>query len=197
MENAMRKHEKDATIPYWDSTLDSEMPNPAHSVIWDDDFLGDNNGEVTSGTFANWPAIDECYHKLFRHAGRPGVPSSNLMSKSDVEHALSFNTFQDLNADTSPQNIENTHGSVHYWVADKRQKGQMGDLLCSPSDPVFYMHHAFIDCIWELFRQTSQTTPLDEYTNHDEDSIHWPDAPMKPFGLMNKNGLANHYTKLV
>ena len=34
--------------------------------------------------------------------------------------------------------------------------GLMGNIACSPSDPIFYSHHAFIDWIFQEFRGHSQ-----------------------------------------
>lgn len=38
------------------------------------------------------------------------------------------------------------HGGGHYGIGGTY--GQMGDLYASPSDPVFYMHHANLDRVW-------------------------------------------------
>ena len=49
--------EVDATIcvPYWDSSLDSMLNNPAASYIWSDDFFGNWNGEALTGRMTgNW-----------------------------------------------------------------------------------------------------------------------------------------------
>ncbi|CAC5417276.1 unnamed protein product [Mytilus coruscus] len=43
--------------------------------------------------------------------------------------------------------LEQSHNWVHVWVG-----GNMMSIERSPSDPMFYMHHAFIDCVWELYR---------------------------------------------
>lgn len=43
------------------------------------------------------------------------------------------------------------HGLSHVWVG-----GFMFVIRVSPNDPTFYMHHAFLDYIWEQFRQTRQ-----------------------------------------
>lgn len=48
----------------------------------------------------------------------------------------------------NPTNIEMLHDGVHDWVG-----GDMDELPYSAFDPVFYMHHAFIDFIWEKFRR--------------------------------------------
>lgn len=40
------------------------------------------------------------------------------------------------------------HDGVHDWIG-----GDMGSVTVSAFDPVFYLHHAFIDYIWEKFRE--------------------------------------------
>ena len=72
---------------------------------------------------------------------------------------VTFKIFQELA--TSPKSayperfvygpMEFYHNGVHVFVG-----GQMDDVPCSPSDPVFFLHHSFIDRIWEDFRQLSQ-----------------------------------------
>jgi tyrosinase len=43
--------------------------------------------------------------------------------------------------------LEFHHAAVHVYVG-----GAMTRLDTATFDPVFFMHHAFIDYIWELFR---------------------------------------------
>lgn len=47
--------------------------------------------------------------------------------------------------------IEFTHSFVHLWIG-----GHMEPPELSSNDPVFYGLHAFVDFIWELWRQTHQ-----------------------------------------
>ena len=92
--------------------------------------------------------------------------------------------------------FKDNHGWVHVLVA-----GHMEGIACSPSNPVFFIHHGFIDFIWEEFRQNSQVTdPELEYPYHvvSETNIgsqsHDPDALMQPFDfLFNIHGLSDHY----
>jgi hypothetical protein len=52
----LRKLDPDLAIPYWDSTLDQNLPNSRDSIMWTDDFIGriDENGTVISGPGAHW-----------------------------------------------------------------------------------------------------------------------------------------------
>ena len=75
----------------------------------------------------------------------------------------------------------------------------MAQILCSPSDPIFYSHHAMVDLIWEEFRQNYQTTDLStDYPTLDDGFIfpvHFSNASMAPFEpLINIDGLSEHYT---
>jgi tyrosinase len=45
-------------------------------------------------------------------------------------------------------NLESLHDSVHDYIG-----GDMGVVENSAYDPIFWFHHAFIDYIWESFRE--------------------------------------------
>lgn len=70
-------------LPYWDSVMDSYIPNPADSIIWSDQFTGNSQGPLTSGPFAGW--------RVTRRVGAEGSPfnESNLVD---------FMTFSDINS---------------------------------------------------------------------------------------------------
>ena len=48
-------------------------------------------------------------------------------------------------------NMEGFHNAVHVFIG-----GTMNNAGCSPSDPVFWLHHANVDCLWEQYRQEVQ-----------------------------------------
>ena len=48
-ESALQAVDANVTIPYWDSTIDQPLPTVTDSVLWDDDYLGNTNGNVTTG----------------------------------------------------------------------------------------------------------------------------------------------------
>lgn len=43
--------------------------------------------------------------------------------------------------------LEFHHGGVHIYIG-----GDMAMLDTAANDPVFFLHHAFVDYIWEMFR---------------------------------------------
>ena len=108
--------------------------------------------------------------------------------------------------------FESHHGAVHNWVG-----GVMANVPISPFDPVFFLHHAFIDCLWEQQRniQRGENPSLDPQFDYPNDSValgidmEQPDGsilrypenshhralnPMHPFEpLRNIDGLRNVY----
>jgi hypothetical protein len=99
--------------------------------------------------------------------------------------------------------LEGIHNGVHRWVG-----GTMTGRL-SASDPIFYMHHAFIDLIWEEFRKRQNSSAcefIDPGTDYpvfdDSDDIrptpedHMPNEKMDGMEFMlNKLGIENFWTK--
>lgn len=141
------------TLPYWDWTVDT---SPTAS-LWDPSFMGGNgrpiDGQVTSGPFAfatgNWTLI----HDGPALRRRFGVSTPSLPAPGDVTGALA-ETVYDVPPYTlaSPSGFRNRlegwisgpqlHNRVHVWIG-----GSMGP-MSSPNDPVFFLHHCFIDKVW-------------------------------------------------
>uniref|UniRef100_A0A914EDP1 Tyrosinase copper-binding domain-containing protein n=1 Tax=Acrobeloides nanus TaxID=290746 RepID=A0A914EDP1_9BILA len=42
-EIALRQFDPELAVPYWDTTLDATLPDPTHSILFTEDFLGSNN----------------------------------------------------------------------------------------------------------------------------------------------------------
>ncbi|RPK54698.1 Tyrosinase [Streptomyces sp. ADI96-02] len=166
-EKALQAVDPKVSVPYWDWTRDN---TPAAS-LWAEDFLGGNgragDREVTTGPFAyragNWKVgvgvTDENY--LTRNFGRPEDPVA-LPTKEDVARAL-----KDPVYDTEPWNSTSVkgfrnrvegwgihqvrgvanHNRVHQWVG-----GPMAG-AASPEDPVFWLHHSFMDLLWDRWQK--------------------------------------------
>ena len=183
---ALRLHYPHVCLLYWDSTLDSHLPNPEHSAIWTSEYLGNNWGPVTTGPAANWQPGQGCGSTLTRYSGISG----RTIIQSDIDLLLSKTTFQEI----ACCDLENAHGALHGFVGGP--DGQMGGMVCAPNDPVFFLHHTFIDCLWEEFRQGSQTTSIEfEYPVNMGGVEHHPYDRMDPWiDLYNIHGLGSHYT---
>jgi len=141
------------TLPYWDWTVD----NSATSSIWNSDFMGGNgrpsDGKVMNGAFAfdggNWPLAGGGFL-----ARRFGLGIATLPTAMDLSTALGTTPY-----DVSPYNdgsslagFRNTlegwrngpqlHNRVHVWIGGSMSPSS------SPNDPVFFLHHCFIDKCW-------------------------------------------------
>ncbi len=206
------------SLPYWDSNLDHHLGDLAsESILWTPEFLGNGDGFVTEGAFADWvmPFPSQGRERLFRNI-QNGVPQGSnakpgLMSDDALRTILKSRSLRDITwgVDSS---FESYVGSVHNYVG-----GVMGDLANSPNDPIFFLNYAFIDCLWEGARlqqsanfdvrrdypNDTQTLglgmrrPDGVVTHRAQDSFHYALNEMRPFGpLRNIDGLSTDYAQL-
>lgn len=193
LEVAMRWEDPNVFLPYWDSSLDKALPNPCDSVFFSDTFMGPGNGKVTKGSFSTWKTARSFDGSNDLSLARECGMSGDLIDPSDIDYAMTKNTLKELCYCNDPA-LESAHGMVHVFVG-----GHMSAIPLSPNDPIFFMHHCFIDYIWEQWRQKKQ--------NRDERESDYPadtevcgedfyaNVPMKPFPkLVIKDGLSNTYT---
>jgi tyrosinase len=162
-EQALRRVDASVTVPYWDWTRDRSP----HSVPWTDDLLGGtgrrSDRQVMTGPFAyragHWKITENVTDVpyLTRDLGRPARPF-DLPTGRDLDSALADPVY-----DTWPWNSESTrgfrnrlegwgsgrgsaswlnHNRVHHWV------GGVMLSAASPNDPVFWLHHSFVDLQW-------------------------------------------------
>ncbi|XP_062611215.1 tyrosinase-like [Saccostrea cucullata] len=188
-EQLLRSKVPNVSVPYWDSTLDSLLENPTASALFTDEMMGSGNGVVTTGHFANWshPFAGD----LVRNIGNVGelIQKKDLYRIVNVAHTRDF-MFPHA---SSYKNLELIHGKVHMWVS-----GTMDSLNYSPADPIFWMHHCFIDYIWEKIRQRQKERGIDprfDYPNGGGFG-HRADDMMKPFPLRNKDGFLIDWSRI-
>ncbi|GLF99610.1 tyrosinase family protein [Streptomyces yaizuensis] len=149
-EDALKSIDPAVSLPYWDWTVDR---TPASS-LWAPDFLGGTGREldwqVMDGPFAHsggrWPITVQAMNRPFlsRHLGRW---VNTLPTRAEVDAALASPVY-----DAAPWNglatsgfrnaLEDLHNLVHVWVG-----GDM-NFDVSPNDPVFWLHHCFVDKLW-------------------------------------------------
>nr|WTA00013.1 tyrosinase family protein [Streptomyces sp. NBC_00857] len=166
-ERALRRVDPKVTVPYWDWTTDN---TPAAS-LWSEDFLGGNgrsrDHQVMTGPFAyrtgNWEIKDAVTegNYLTRNFGRPSA-SVSLPTKDELAWAMNEKVYDAAPWDsTVTSGFRNrlegwasggtgrwrNHNRVHRWVGGHMLGGS------SPNDPVFWLHHAFVDLLWDRWRQ--------------------------------------------
>ncbi|PBC63659.1 tyrosinase [Streptomyces sp. Tue6028] len=168
LERALRRVDPSVSVPYWDWTRD----RTAKSVPWTEDLLGGtgrrSDRQVMSGPFAHvhgkWTikegVTDGAY--LTRELGRPRKPIQ-LPTRNELNSALDDGVY-----DTAPWNSTSTrgfrnkiegwgsgsgssawrnHNRVHRWVGGHMLGG------ASVNDPVFWLHHAFVDLQWSRWQK--------------------------------------------
>jgi tyrosinase len=168
LESALRRVDSSVTLPYWDWTRDRTTT----STPWTADLLGGNgrrsDHRVMTGPFAhhegNWNIKVSVTEGEFltRDLGRRSA-SIELPTKSDLEWALKENEYDVTPWDsTVTRGFRNrlegwgtgrgsaswrNHNRVHRWVG--------GAMLTSASvnDPVFWLHHAFVDLQWHQWQR--------------------------------------------
>lgn len=158
-ERALQAVNPSVNLPYWDWTADS-TPNAS---LWREDFFGGDgrsgDRQVTTGPFAfgngNW-ALDvttDTRRYLSRAMGARGV---RLPSRAEVDSVLAMPTYDaapwNSTASGFRNNLEgwrgiNLHNRVHVWVGGHMAQG------VSPNDPVFWLHHCFVDKLWVQWQE--------------------------------------------
>ncbi|KAL3100929.1 hypothetical protein niasHS_001389 [Heterodera schachtii] len=204
-EIVLRQIDPTVALPYWDSSLEGHLPTPADSILFTENFAGENNkkGEIVSGDFVNWRTFDGT-RNLKRFVGEMGT----LPTDEGVESFINHDKTEIMFGYSAPQRgcpffevrynvIEYFHGGPHIFVGG--EEGDMGDIPTAGNDPLFWMHHNFIDYIYEMWRKRSPAKARE--TNYPLDNAqcaspqHFSAGPMHPFQpWQNIDGLVNKYT---
>ncbi|MFJ9536275.1 tyrosinase family protein [Streptomyces sp. NPDC101225] len=168
LERALQRVDPSVTVPYWDWTRDRSTT----ATPWTDDLLGGNgrspDRQVVSGPFAYtqgyWPIREGVTDGVFltRDFGRPRHPIE-LPTKKDLDAALADDVYDTPPWDsTCTEGFRNklegwgtgrdhvawrNHNLVHRWVGGAMLGG------ASVNDPVFWLHHAFVDLQWTRWQQ--------------------------------------------
>jgi tyrosinase len=168
LEKALRRVDASVSVPYWDWTRDRTTT----SAPWTADLLGGtgrrSDRQVMTGPFAyaegNWTLKEGVTDEEFltRDLGRARDPIK-LPTRSELEWALKDPVYDVPPWDsTSGKGFRNklegwgsgrgsaswhNHNRVHRWVGGAMVGG------ASVNDPVFWLHHAFIDLVWTRWQR--------------------------------------------
>ncbi|MFF6913002.1 tyrosinase family protein [Streptomyces sp. NPDC012466] len=168
LEKALRRVDSSVSVPYWDWTRDRTTT----STPWTADLLGGtgrrSDRRVMTGPFAyaegNWTIKEGVTDEEFltRDLGRPRDPIE-LPTRAELERALKDPVYDASPWDsTVAKGFRNklegwgrgrgsvswqNHNRVHRWVGGAMVGG------ASVNDPVFWMHHAFVDLVWSRWQR--------------------------------------------
>ncbi|KAJ1657858.1 hypothetical protein IWQ61_002802 [Dispira simplex] len=151
-EEQLQKINPSVVLAYWDWSIDSA--DPSSSPIWDT-YGGTGTGAdqcVTTGQFANWQVQYDLNgtqpHCLRRNFNR-GTTLGPVFPPEYLEQ-----TSRDTNNYTDWWNTleRGPHGIVHGFIG-----GDMLD-MASPNDPVFWLHHTFLDKLWSEWQDKNTVT---------------------------------------
>ncbi len=126
LEKELQEYDADIALPYWDSTEQQSTSG----LPWTSSFLG-GTGSPVSGPFSPWG--------IERSLGA----SSSLPSSGDIDDDRDLTPYSNH---WDP--AEFSHGPPHNWVG-----GNMATVR-SPEDPIFFLHHCFVDKWWSDWQLT-------------------------------------------
>lgn len=173
-ESVLREVYPDVTIPYYDWSINNRR------WVYDDIWKrigGANGGPIPNKPFKDWRAALPGDHLVTRTMifgnptdifGRELRPFESRRTL-DIVTSLTGLSFQQI-----ANYVEVIHGLPHIEIG-----GDMRDGRYSPSDPVFYLHHGFVDKIWRDWQSKGagdrfdgfhrgQTVSIDEVMNPPE-----------------------------
>lgn len=189
-ETALREVMPGITLPYWDMVLDSRLVDPRESSFWSEELMGSGEGPVLTGPFQNWQTADGSH--LTRNIGTGGGFFTNL----DIERMCFKSKLEQVTEPfaRSSSVFERTQSNVHLFVG-----GEMRDYWSAVNDPLFFLHYAFIDCIWEQFREHQRSVNVNPETDYPAfygTAAHAPDFPVfRDFLITNQDALKDKYGK--
>lgn len=154
LEVLLQQQDSSVTLPYWSWSFDSQAPEA--SPIFTDAYFGGNGRQgddcVQNGQFRNYrPAYPEphCLRRRWNLGNRIGA----FYSVEHINRLVSTSTTYDA----LRQGVEFApHAAVHVNI------GSDMSTMFSPNDPIFYLHHAYIDKIWADWQQL-RANRLTEY----------------------------------
>ncbi|KAI1735823.1 Di-copper centre-containing protein [Xylaria scruposa] len=145
-------------LPYWDEPLDVGNISRSSLFSGEPSFGGNGTGSdhcIADGPFANVTlhfkedlnTTNYCISRVLNDQ------AFSAAARANVETCLEKNNY----ADTWRCLEGKPHGAGHGGVF-----GTMINVLLSPGDPVFYLHHGYLDRVWWSWQSRNLTTRLFE-----------------------------------
>lgn len=139
LENALRRIQPGLALPYWDWGHDAA--DPALSPVWGRKVAGRavRGRPIGNGPFRSLQVRFMQPHLVVRDfaSGVSGAipPIHDTDTLNRIKNLIDYGAFANA--------LELCHNFVHADIG-----GDMAFTMLSPNDPVFYLHHAFVDFVW-------------------------------------------------
>lgn len=165
----------DVTVPYWDWTLDRNAIEKA--PVWDKNAFGSNGREedgcLADGVLAfqrsRFPT-DHCIRRrwTFHETDGPFIVISRERINQILVKSDSYEMFRHT-LEMAP------HGNIHSLIG--------GDMMSfySPNDPIFFLHHAFMDKLWWNFQNKDKKKFMFAYEGPQTDFMKLETGPFDEF----------------
>jgi hypothetical protein len=132
-------------LPYWDSQSSGKIPEFARVKTLSNGKINPLYNSTRNSSIANggyFPEFDHIENSF-----------ENSEIYKEIENAMSLTEFYSFQ-----QELEKPHSSIHEAVGGNLYS------LASPKDPLFWMHHANIDRLWEkwLAKKGGRCNPTEE-----------------------------------
>ncbi|KAB5590038.1 hypothetical protein CTheo_6533 [Ceratobasidium theobromae] len=152
-------------LPYWNWTLD--VQNVTASPVFNANKthglgmigVAEANYTVSDGAFASSVRAYPTPHRVARHFdlypfklktfpfdfNKPDMPATDALSPEAIEGLVdgSAGNYTDFGYKLDGERAQGPHNAAHLMMG-----GDLSSPLWSPNDPLFYLHHAMLDCIW-------------------------------------------------
>ncbi|ORZ34378.1 hypothetical protein BCR44DRAFT_1514117 [Catenaria anguillulae PL171] len=151
-------------LPYWDELADSAAP--LSSTMFATDGVSAMQPGALTAPFAG---LTDDSGRVVQRRPRSTISGKFNWIPSSVSMAAalkSFKTFGEMSGVVEVVPYNAYHGMIG---------GHMGDPRISPADPVFYLHHCYIDLLWALEVKVGDGTVLYENKWKNADMIKYED----------------------
>ncbi|KAJ9074315.1 hypothetical protein DSO57_1007736 [Entomophthora muscae] len=171
-EQELRKINPRLTLPYWNWSLDAQAPE--RSIVLSPAYFGSQGSKcLNDGPFVGWRCKNPNEHCLARDYDG-GETLGAFYSPELLSHTLdgreSYDDFR--RAIEGPP-----HGNVHNNIG-----GDMST-MASCNDPLFYLHHAFVDKLWYDWQSRNRSRVMDFGGPGMKGGHASPDENLVPFNI--------------
>lgn len=173
MESELIRHGSSVALPYWDWTRPvDELPSLFTSQTYYDTW----RDEVVNNPFArgyvkeaNGYTVRDVQPELFKRSkdGKHSVLFDELLLALEQRDYCDFEV-----------QYEVVHNAIHYLVGG-HQTYSLSSLHYSSYDPIFFVHHAFLDKVWAVWQELQKRRHL-PYDRADC-AVNYMSTPMHPF----------------